>query len=133
MLELARELIAGLTRIAPWFAGRLRQEAKGERGLDRPLMRRRLYSLYILRHDPPIQTCTIALSKLPVRRTTRGLMPLANFPSWKHLASALSRVGISVAVLEKMEWSLDAEGLHTLTDLMLSDEQVASLGFRITV
>lgn len=58
-------------------------------------------------------------------------MPLANFPSSKQLASALSRVGVCVAVLEKMERRLDAEGLHTLTDLMLSDEQVATLGFKI--
>jgi len=59
-------------------------------------------------------------------------MPLARFPSSKQLALALSRVGVATAVLEKMKRSLDAEGLHTLTDLMLSDEQVAKLGFQIT-
>lgn len=58
-------------------------------------------------------------------------MPLANFPSSKQLALALSRVGVRAAVLEKMKRGLDGEGLHTLTDLTLSDEQVASLGFKI--
>jgi|SRR5215469_479167 len=89
-------------------------------------MRRPTYSLHILRHDPPRHACTIALSKLPLRRNASGRMPLANFPSSKQLASALSRVGVRAAVLEKMETSLGAEGLHKLTDLMLSDEQVAA-------
>lgn len=60
-------------------------------------------------------------------------MLLAKFPSSKQLASVLSRVGVRVAVLEKMRKSLDADGLHTLTDLTLSDKQVASLGFKTTV
>lgn len=60
-------------------------------------------------------------------------MALATFPSSKQLALALSRVGVGAAVLEKMKRRLDAEGLHTLTNLTLSDEQVASLGFKMTV
>lgn len=58
-------------------------------------------------------------------------MPLANFPSSKQLASALSRVGVRADVLERMKRGLDAERLHTLTDLMLSEEQVATLGFKL--
>lgn len=58
-------------------------------------------------------------------------MPLANFRSSKQLASALSRIGVRAAVLEKMDRSLDSEGLHTLRDLMLTDEQVAALGFKL--
>ena len=94
-------------------------------------MRRQSYSLHILRHDPPSHACTIALSKLPVRRNTGALMPLATFPSSKQLASALSHVGVRAAVLKTMERGLDAEGLHTLMHLTLSDEQVVSLGFQI--
>jgi len=60
-------------------------------------------------------------------------MPLANFPSSKQLASALSRVGVRAALLEKMARRLDAEGLHTLNGLMLSDEQLATLGFKTIV
>jgi hypothetical protein len=58
-------------------------------------------------------------------------MPLANFPSSKQLALALSRVGVRAAVLEKMERRLDADGPNTLTGLMLSDQQVATLGFKL--
>lgn len=94
-------------------------------------MRRQSYSLHILRHDPPSHACTIALSRLPMRRNNGGLLPLANFPSSKQLASALSSVGVCAAVLQKMKRSLDAEGLHTLTDLRLSEEQVATLGFKL--
>jgi len=57
-------------------------------------------------------------------------MPLATFASSKLLASALSRAGVRAAVLKKMGKRLDAEGLHTLRDLMLSDAQVATLGFK---
>lgn len=93
-------------------------------------MRRQAYSLHILRHDPPSHACTIALSKLPGRTNSGGAMPLANFPSAKQLASALSRVGVRTAVLEKIAKGLDADGLHTLRNLVLSDEQVATLGFK---
>lgn len=96
-------------------------------------MRRQAYCLHILRHDPPSKACTIALSKLPLRRNVGWPMPLANFPSSKQLTSALSRIGVRAAVLEKMDRSLDAEGLHTLRDLMLSDEQVAALGFKLII
>ena len=64
-------------------------------------------------------------------QNTGALMPLASFPSSKQLALALSRFGIRAAVLEQMERRLDAEGLHTLTGLRLSDEQVATLGFKL--
>ena len=94
-------------------------------------MRRLAYSLHILRHDPPSHVCTIALSKLSVRRNTGAPMPLANFPSSKQLVLALSRVGVGAAVLEKMERRLYADGLNTLTDLILSDQQVATLGFKL--
>ena len=93
-------------------------------------MRRQSYSLHILRHDPPSHACTIALSKLPGHKNNGGAMPLANYPSTKQLASALSRVGVRPAALEKIESGLDAEGLHTLRNLMLSDEQIATLGFK---
>ena len=93
-------------------------------------MRRQAYCLHVFRHDPPSEACTIALSKSPSRRTLGGPMPLANFPSSKQLASALSRIGIRAAVLAKMDRKLDSDGLHTLSDLMLSDEQVATLGFK---
>lgn len=97
-------------------------------------MKRQAYWLHILRHDPPSHACTIALLKLPGgRRNTGVIMPLANFSSLKQLAVALSRVGVGAAVLEEMKRTLDTEGLHTLTDLTLSDEQVASLGLKIPV
>lgn len=95
-------------------------------------MRRQAYWLHILRHDPPNHACTIALSKFPRGKNTGVMMPVASFPSSKQLALALSRIGVGAAVLEEMERTLDAEGLHTLTDLRLSDEQVASLGLKIT-
>jgi len=95
-------------------------------------MRRKAYRLHILIHDPSSKAYTIALAELPLQRNSALIMPLANFPSSKQLASALSRVGVPTAVLRKMKTSLDTEGLHRLTDLMLSDEQVASLGFKIT-
>lgn len=94
-------------------------------------MRKQAYCLHILRHDPPSKACTIALSKLPPRRNAGWPMPLANFPSSRKLTSALSRIGVRAAVLEKMDRSLDSEGLHTLRDLMLSDEQVTALGFKL--
>lgn len=95
-------------------------------------MRRRAYCLHILRHDPRSEACTIALAKLPLRTNSGVGMPLANFSSSKQLASALSHIGVRAAMLKTMERRLHAEGLHTLTDLKLSDEQVASLGFKIT-
>lgn len=94
-------------------------------------MKQQTYSLHILRHDPPSHACTIALSKLPSRSNASALMPLATFPSSKQLASSLSRLGVRAAVLEKMERSLDDDGLETLTNLLLSDEQVATLGFKL--
>ena len=106
-------------------------KSKKSAGWIEPLMRRLAYSLHILRHDAPSHVCTIALSKLSVRRNTGAPMPLANFPSSKQLASALSRVGVRAAVLEKIKRRLDAEGLHTLTDLRLSEGQVATLGFKL--
>lgn len=93
---------------------------------------RRAYCLHILRQDSRSEACTIALAKSPLRKNSGVVMPLANFPSSRQLASALSHIGVGAAVLKKMERRLDAEGLHTLTDLTLSDEQLASLGFKIT-
>jgi hypothetical protein len=94
-------------------------------------MRRQAYCLHILRQDPRRKACTIALAKLPLQRNSGVAMPLTNFPSSQQLASALSHIGVRAAVLDKMKRRLDAEGLHTLTDLTLSDEQVASLGFKV--
>ena len=110
--------------------GQVAPESNKARLKASPLMRRQAYSLHILRHDPPSRACTIALSKLPGRANSGGAMPLANFPSAKQLASALSRVGVRTAVLEKIAKGLDADGLHTLRNLKLSDEQVATLGFK---
>lgn len=56
-------------------------------------------------------------------------MPTVHYPSWGQLARKLSGIGIDGGVLQNIKENLDAKGSHTITDVMLSDEQLKQVGF----
>jgi hypothetical protein len=89
------------------------------------------YWLYILKHDLHSRGCTLAISASPHERDLdSGKLQTANYRSWKQLSEALIQAGIDPAIVRNIEAPLESEGLETLRDLLLSDEQVRTLGFR---
>jgi hypothetical protein len=60
---------------------------------------------------------------------TGGAMPTVHHPSWEHLAAGLSGVGIHEEALRETKAALDHTGSHTITEISLSDDQLALLGF----
>lgn len=66
---------------------------------------------------------------LPGRNFAGGSMPTVHYPSWEQLGRNLSEVGIDGGVLQDTKENLDSKGSHTITEVILSDEQVGQLGF----
>jgi hypothetical protein len=64
----------------------------------------------------------------PDRRNV-GELPTAHYPSWSQLAKKLADCGIQGPELESAKADVDTEGMCTLASVMLSEEQVKSLGF----
>lgn len=56
-------------------------------------------------------------------------MPTVHYPSWAQLGQKLSEIGIDGGVLQDAKENLDLKGRHTITEVILSDEQVGQLGF----
>ena len=74
-------------------------------------------------------TYTLARADAPDRNMTGGAMPTVHHSSWEHLAAGLSSVGIHEAALQETKSALDKAGSHTITEIALSDDQLALLGF----
>ena len=59
----------------------------------------------------------------------RGPMTMAQYASWEQLNKNLSVVGIPDDVLRNTKQNLDSTGSDTITEVVLSDEQLTQLGF----
>jgi len=71
-------------------------------------------------------TCTLMLKKTDA---PRGPMTMAQYASWEQLNKKLSVVGIPDDVLRNTKQNLDSTGSDTITEVVLSDEQLTQLGF----
>ena len=88
------------------------------------------YWLYILKHELHAQGCTLALSVSPHEHDVEGgRLQTANYKSWEQLSDVLLRAGIAPEILRRTKAALESEGLDTLRDLVLSPEQLQTLGF----
>jgi hypothetical protein len=63
------------------------------------------------------------------RNFAGGAVPTVHYSSWEQLGKKLSGVGIDGAVLQDTKENLDANGSHTISNVILSDVQVEWLGF----
>ena len=88
------------------------------------------YWLYILKHEPHVEGCTLAVSVSPTERNTDGgKLQTVKFASWSELLELLATVGIRREILTRTQATLDSEGLETLREIPLSPEQLHALGF----
>ena len=71
-------------------------------------------------------TCTLMLKKTDA---PRGPMAMAQYASWEQLNRKLSGIGIPDDVLRNAKQNLDSTGSDTITEVVLSDDQLTLLGF----
>jgi len=90
------------------------------------------YWLHILADRPPqsdTPTYLLMRANAPDRDLAGGSMPTVHYHSWAQLGQKLSEIGIDGEVLQDAKENLDLKGRHTITEVILSDEQVGQLGF----
>ena len=91
------------------------------------------YWLYILKHEPQVEGCTLALSISPTEPDFEdGTLQTTNYQSWSELFVVLTKVGISVEMLREARLALDSGGIETVREVPLSSAQLHTLGFSIT-
>lgn len=91
------------------------------------------YWLHILKDEPHVESCTLALSVSPCERDVEGTkLQTVHYKSWQQLSAALSKVGVSYETLQNVKFALDSAGLETLHEIPLSQEQLNTLGFKQT-
>ena len=89
------------------------------------------YWLHILKDEPHVESCTLALSVSPCERDVDGTrLQTVHYKSWQQLSAALSKVGIGYELLQRAKFTLDSAGLETLREIPLSPEQLGVLGFK---
>jgi hypothetical protein len=93
----------------------------------------RTYWLHVIADRSPQSgvpsTYLLARADAPSRNAEGGSMPTVHYPSWEQLGRKLSAVGVDGEVLQRTKDALDSKGTHTITEVVLSDEQVGQLGF----
>ncbi len=88
------------------------------------------YWLYILKHELLAEGCTLALSSSALDPNWKmGKLQTKNYRSWEELSIALTQAGIEPEIIRSSKAALDSDGLHTLWDVDLSEEQLRTLGF----
>ena len=91
------------------------------------------YWLYILKDEPHVESCTLALSVSPCEHDVDGSkLQTVHYKSWQQLSAALSKVGINCETLKCLKLTLNSAGLETLHEIPLSPEQLNILGFKET-
>jgi hypothetical protein len=89
------------------------------------------YWLYILKHEPHVEGCALAVSISPTERDVRdGNLQITTFKSVTDLLEMLGKVGISSEMLQQAKAGLDSDGWETLREIPLSGEQLNMLGFK---
>jgi hypothetical protein len=74
-------------------------------------------------------TYLLSQASAPDRNFAGGAMPTVHYSSWEQLGKKLSGVGIDGGVLQDTKENLDSKGSHTISNVILSDEQLKQLGF----
>ena len=91
------------------------------------------YWLYILKHEPHVEACTLALSVSPTERDFEDAkLQTKNYKSWAELFEVLTKMGIPGEILRTTKLALDSGGIETLREIPLSSEQLHILGFATT-
>jgi hypothetical protein len=86
------------------------------------------YWLHIVKHSPTAEGYTLAVSPSPGDREALGQsLQSARYDTWQNLSSALSAIGLSAVMLNKISVTVLKQGFDTVRELQLSDDQLGDV------